>query len=69
VSDAARERLEEMMKTSPFRSEFFENILDEGKAQGEAAALLKLLKSRGIGLTDEQHGFVTASSADDVFKD
>jgi hypothetical protein len=62
------------MKTSPFRSEFFENILDEGikqgieqgiergKAQGEVAALLKVLKSRGIDLTDEQHGVVTSSS-------
>ena len=74
VSEAARERLEEMMKTSPFRSEFFEGILDEGirqgiekgieqgKARGEAAALLKLLKARGVDLTEKQHDAVASST-------
>jgi flagellar biosynthesis/type III secretory pathway protein FliH len=67
-----------MMKTSPFRSEFVESFVDEGirqgirqgieqgieqgKARGEAAALLKLLKARGIDLTEEQHDAVTSST-------
>jgi hypothetical protein len=62
------------LKTSPFRSEFVESFVDEGirqgiekgieqgKARGEAAALLKLLKARGVDLTEKQHDAVTSSN-------
>jgi hypothetical protein len=44
-------------------SPFFRRLRQEGLAKGEAKALVKILASRGIALTDEQHELL-ASCAD-----
>ena len=74
------------METTEYKADFFDRVEARAEARGEANALLKILKSRGIGLTEEQRETVasstdpaqvdrwldkalTATSADDVFKD
>lgn len=55
ASEAARLELEGLMLTAEYKSDFFDRI----EAQGEARALLKILTSRGIELTDEQQKMIT----------
>ncbi len=47
ASDAARHLLEAMMTTSEYEKTFIEKIHDEGKSQGIAEALLRLMSARG----------------------
>jgi hypothetical protein len=68
ASHAARARLEALMATTEFKSEFLDGIEARAAAraaaraevQAEAKSLLIILKARGLRLTDEQHGLVTA---------
>ena len=54
----ARLELEALMATTEYRADFFDRI----EAQGEANALLKILKSRGIELTEDQRQTVASST-------
>jgi hypothetical protein len=47
------------METAVYRSDFFDRMDAQAEAKGEARLLLKILKSRGIALTDEQFDQVT----------
>jgi hypothetical protein len=66
ADDAARQRLEAMMKTSEYEKTFIERIHDEGiaegKAEGKAEAVLRLLDARGVALSPEQRQRVTSST-------
>jgi hypothetical protein len=63
ASETARLELEALMETAEYKSDFFDRIEARGEARGEAKgearALLKILTSRGIDLTDEQHKMLT----------
>jgi hypothetical protein len=67
ASETARLELEALMETAEYKSDFFDRIEAQGEARGEARgeakgearALLKILTSRGIDLTDEQHKMLT----------
>jgi hypothetical protein len=56
--DAVRLALEALMQTAEYKSDFFDRVeaqgIAQGIAQGETRILLKIIKSRGIRLTDEQ---------------
>lgn len=58
ASDAARQKMEAMMRTTPHKIDFFERTEAELRAQGKSEALLKILKSRHIKLSDEQRELV-----------
>lgn len=68
ASDAARRRLETMMTTMEWKSDFIEGFvqqgLQEGLQQGEVkaktAAVLKIIDSRAINVTAEQREQVTS---------
>lgn len=68
ASDAARQVLEAMMRTTNYEKTFIERIHDEGiaegeakgKAEGKAEAVLRLLDARGLAPTDAQRRQVTA---------
>jgi hypothetical protein len=70
ASEAARLELEALMETAEYKSDFFDRVEAQGEAKGElkgelkgeTKALLKILTSRGIGLTDEQHEMITTCS-------
>jgi hypothetical protein len=52
ASQAARQALEELMATV-FKDEFIDGLLDQGRAEGEAAMLLRVLTARGFTVSDE----------------
>jgi hypothetical protein len=64
ASDAARQILEARMKTSEYEKTFVERIHDqgisEGKAEGKAEAVLKLLDARHLSPSQEQPQRVTS---------
>jgi hypothetical protein len=60
ASHAARARLEALMATTEFKSEFIDGIEARAAARAEAKSLLIILRSRGLRLTDEQRDLVTA---------
>jgi hypothetical protein len=64
ASDAARQILEAMMTTSEYEKTFVERIHDqgisEGKAEGKAEAVLKLLDARHLAPSQEQRQRVTS---------
>jgi hypothetical protein len=66
ASDAARQILEAMMTTSEYEKTFVERIHDqgisEGKAEGKAEAVLKLLVARHLAPSQEQRQRVTSCS-------
>jgi hypothetical protein len=62
ASDAARQILEAMMTTAEYEKTFIERIHDQGIAEGEAKALLKLLDGRGLAPTEEQRHRVISST-------
>jgi hypothetical protein len=49
---AVRRALEELMATV-FRDEFVDGLLDQGRAEGEAAMLLRVLAARGFAVPDD----------------
>ncbi len=59
-SDAARQLLEAMMTTSEYEKTLAERIHDQGMAEGEAKAVLRLLAARGLGLSEAQRERVTS---------
>jgi hypothetical protein len=52
ASAAVRRALEELMATV-FRDEFVDGLLDQGRAAGEAAMLLRVLAARGFTVPDD----------------
>jgi hypothetical protein len=64
ASDAARQILEAMMTTSEYEKTFVERIHDqgisEGKAEGKAESVLKLLDARHLAPSQEQRQRVTS---------
>jgi hypothetical protein len=56
LNEAARRALEAMMKGYVFQSDFAKKYIgmgrDEGRAEGEAQALLTVLRARGVAVTD-----------------
>jgi hypothetical protein len=52
ASPAVRRALEELMATV-FRDEFVDGLLDQGRAAGEAAMLLRVLAARGFTVPDD----------------
>ena len=64
ASDAARQILEAMMKTSEYEKTFVERIheqgIAEGQAKGKAESVLKLLDARHLGPSQEQRQRVTS---------
>jgi hypothetical protein len=58
ASDAARQFLEAMMKTSEYQKTFVEEMRDlgkaEGLAEGKAESVLKILDARGLASSEEQ---------------
>jgi hypothetical protein len=73
ASDAARQTLEAMMSTTEWKDEFIESYvqigIEQGREQGmeqgaavaKAQAVLKVMDARGLKLTQEQRGKVTAT--------
>jgi hypothetical protein len=55
-----RVKLEAMMRTTPYRSEFVESYVEQGKAQAKAEDVIKILDARGIELAGEQRDQVTS---------
>lgn len=55
LNEASRKALEEMMekKSYEYRSEFARKYLAQGVAQGEAKALLKILRNRGFAVSEQ----------------
>jgi hypothetical protein len=60
--DDARQLLEALMRTTEYQKTLAERIHDEGKAEGTAEHILRILDVRGIALTAEQREQVTAST-------
>jgi hypothetical protein len=60
ASDAARQILEAMMTTSEYEKTFVERIHDDGKAEGKAEAVLRLLDGRRLAPSKEQRQQVIA---------
>jgi hypothetical protein len=60
ASDAARHLLEAMMTTSEYEKTFIEKIHDEGKSEGIAEALLRLMFARGLAPSQAQQNRVTS---------
>jgi hypothetical protein len=54
ASDAARQIIEAMMKTSDYEKTFVERIHEQGISAGEAKAVLRLLDARGLAPSAEQ---------------
>jgi hypothetical protein len=59
ASEAARHALEELMKTV-FRDEFIDGLLDQGRAEGEAQMLLRVLDARGFSVPGHVRERVTS---------
>jgi hypothetical protein len=53
ASEAARQALEAMMSTAPFKNDFVDRLLAEGKAEGKAESILSILAVRGLEVSDE----------------
>jgi hypothetical protein len=53
ASEAVRQALEELMTTVFPRDDFIDGLLDQGRAEGEARMLLRVLAARGFALPDE----------------
>ena len=51
-----------MSKCGDVRDVWIERIHDDGKAEGKAEAVIKLLDARGLAPTDEQRRQVTSSA-------
>lgn len=64
ASDAARRRLETMMTTMEWKSDFIEGFVQEGMEQGavkaKAEVVLKIIDARGIDMTAEQREQVSS---------
>jgi hypothetical protein len=64
ASDAARRRLEMMMTTMEWKSDFIEGYVQQGVEQGEIKAksedVLKIIDARAIDVTAEQRDQVTS---------
>ena len=58
--EVARLTLEALMRTSEYEKTFIDKIHDQGLAEGEAKAVLRLLDAHGVVLTDEQRQQVAA---------
>lgn len=53
ASAAVRQALEELMTTAFPRDDFIDGLIDQGRAEGEARMLLRILAARGFSLPDE----------------
>jgi hypothetical protein len=62
ASDAARQFLEAMMTTSEYEKSYVERIHDDGKAEGKAEDVLRLLDVRNLAPSPEQRQRVTSCS-------
>ena len=64
ASDAARRRLETMMTTMEWKSDFIESYVPQGVQQGEVKAkaegVIKIIDTRGIHATDQQRDRVSS---------
>jgi hypothetical protein len=64
VSDAARRRLETMMTTMEWKSDFIEGFVHQGEIKGKSEAkaedVLKIIDARAIDVTDEQRDQVSS---------
>jgi hypothetical protein len=54
ASEAARQELEALMRTTPYRSDFIESFVEQGAAKAKAEGIVKILKSRDLQLTTQQ---------------
>jgi hypothetical protein len=52
LNEAARKALDELMKGYEYQSDFAKKYVDEGRTEGEARALLAVLRARGIAVPD-----------------
>jgi hypothetical protein len=59
ASDAVRQALEELMTTVFPRDDFIDGLLDQGRAEGEAKMLLRILAARGFVVPDDVRERVT----------
>ena len=59
-SAAARVELEALMVTKEYQNDFADRYEAIGEARGEAKALVRVLKSRGVRLTSAQEELVTS---------
>ena len=53
ASAAARRELEALMTTAAFKNAFVDRLLAEGKAEGEARVILRVLSARGLEVSAE----------------
>jgi hypothetical protein len=53
ASQPARQALEALMTTAPFKNSFVDRLLAEGKAEGEARLVLRVLSARGLQVSAE----------------
>jgi hypothetical protein len=64
ASDAARRRLETMMTTMEWKSDFIEGFVQEGLEKGmvkaKAEAVLKIIDARAIDVTTQQRDQVSS---------
>ena len=58
ASDAARQELEATMRTTPYRTDFFDRVEAEGAARAKREVLLKIIESRHIQPSEEQRELV-----------
>jgi hypothetical protein len=64
ASDAARRRLETMMTTMEWKSDFIESYVQQGEVKAKAEGVIKIIDTRGIHATEQQRDMV--SSCTDV---
>jgi hypothetical protein len=60
ASDAARRRLETMMTTMEWKSDFIESYVQQGEVKARAEDVIKIIDARGIDVTDQQRHEVTS---------
>ncbi|WP_338765323.1 hypothetical protein V7968_40460 [Nocardia vulneris] len=60
ASDAATKALEELMASSIYRDEFMDGLLDQGRAEGEAKSLLRILAVRRFDVPDDLRNRIMA---------
>ncbi len=53
ASQAARQALEALMTTAPYKNAFVDRLLAEGEAKGEAQVILLVLAARGLRVSAE----------------
>ncbi|MEU7138030.1 hypothetical protein ABZ942_01125 [Nocardia sp. NPDC046473] len=62
ATNAARKALEELMASPTYRDDFVDGLLEQGRAEGEARSLLRVLTARGFAVPDHLRTHILSSA-------